>query len=517
MVTATATKTASQDLSRWPTLTGRQEPYHLTMTKGDLAEAQKVVTLGERAGLYAMPWQHLMIEGICSRTAAGTWTHSTVCIIVPRQNGKSAILSLIVLYRLFLRGERIIFTAQQWKTAEELWQRTWGLVEGRQWLKKMVKRKTCSQGRGTIELKSGASVVFTTRSADAGRGQSDVDTLIYDEAYNLTSAEQSALAYTQLKAKDPQVIFTSSAVNKDIHPNGAELAAIRERGLEGDDPSIFFAEWMAPEDMDREDPATWRFSNPSYGVIQTEKKLLAIMRNQRTPEGRKSFDVEALGRGDWPIQELTEDDPLVIDLDHWASLVDRAPEVTGEACLAVDFSNDVADRKASVAIAVPTKRGRHVQLGYHGPANVPKVVEFIKQCVEKNDLQAVVIDPRSAAEVLIKPLTDAGIEPELMSAKTVASATAEMLQNIDDEVLTHDEDNRLTAAIEVARLREIGDGGIAWTRRKSGGPISQLIAVTNASWGLGAFGAEPVPQAPAFANSTPAALDLSDNFGQLAW
>lgn len=518
----------------WPDLTGRQQPHHLAVTAGDTALGDKALVLAGRLRTAAMPWQADVVRAIMARTPEGRWTHTDAVLICPRQNGKSLILSIIVLYRLFVMGETIIFTAQQWRTAEAIYKRTWTMARSSPSLRKLVVRTTCSQGRGTIELASGAEVTFTTRSTDAGRGLDDVDLLIYDEAYNLSDGEVAALGFTQLAAEDPQTIYTSSAVNQDQHAFGAELAALRERGLAGTDPQLYFAEFMAPADvecceqcaavgvLDREDPATWEYANPSYGVIQTEDKVRKMMRSMSTPEGRKAFDVEALGRGDWPV-ELAEDEVKpVIDLVEWAQLVDRVPAPTGVACLAIDVSaeSDRAERTCSVVAAVETRAGRpHGQIGYHGPVRVAEVVAGVKAAVDAGDPVAVVIDPKSGAQVFIEPLRAAGIEPELVSFSGVQEATSGFLSAVDEGLLSHDGDQRMVDAIESAKLREFEAGGVAWARKKAAGKVCQLVAFTNAMWGLAKFKPGVVVPPPSVGHRPGAGVpaQMQTNVMEVAW
>ncbi|NKV12594.1 hypothetical protein GS909_19895 [Rhodococcus hoagii] len=81
-------------------------------------------TLGEKAsechdtriGSKPMPWQRDTLHALLTRSGDGTWTHPDVHHL-PRQNGKSLILTLRILYGLFKLGETIIFTAQRWTTA----------------------------------------------------------------------------------------------------------------------------------------------------------------------------------------------------------------------------------------------------------------------------------------------------------------------------------------------------------------------------------------------------------------
>lgn len=500
------------------------------MTPGDPRQGAEVIKLAHRAGSKPMPWQCGAIRGVSMKTPAGTWVHSTCILIVPRQNGKSEILIEIILYRIFVLDETVLYTAHEWKSAKPVAERLIHVIESRPWLLRRVKKKTNSQGEATVILRAPydpkrpnlnskgepkvGQVIFRTRSPRAGRGLDEVDTLIYDEAFDTSDEDVASLAPTQNAARDPQVIYASSAVDKEspTHNNGVQLSSQRQLALSGTEPSMFLAEWCAPSGVSRDDPETWRLANPAYGVLLNDRKIKNLMVNMNSPRGQKNFDVEALGWGDWyTFGQLVEDEITVIDLDHWATLANPAATRAGASCLAVDASNDHQDRTWSVAVAVRTEEGVHGQLGYHGPATVKQMVDFLVAATKSNQPVAVVIDPRSAAEVLIKPLTDAGVEPELMTSSKVSASTKGWLQKIDDGIFTHDGDDRMTDGIEVARLREIGDGGVAWARRKSGGVISQIVAMSNATWGLDAFDVTEEPPADIAAddiNTIPEAMDL---------
>lgn len=484
------------------------------MTPGDTRQGDEVITLAKRAGSNLMPWQCGLVRGISAKTPAGTWVHMTNVVIVPRQNGKSEAIVALILYRVFVLDETVVYTAHEWKSAQPVAERLIEMIESRPWLDARVAKKLNSQGEARVTLASPhnparpnlnskgepkvGKVIFRTRSAKAGRGLDEVDTLIYDEAFDITDNSVASLNPTQDAAKDPQVIYVSSAVNRDEHPNGVQLSSVRAAALRRDDPTMFLAEFRVPESRDRENPATWALGNPSYGVIKTERKIRNLMANMKTPRGQKNFDVEALGIGDYyTFEELVEDTKTVVDLDYFDTLRDPEPQLAGKSCVAIDASNDVANRTWTVSVAVRTERGVHGQVGYSGPATVAQMVEFITEVVERNDPLAVIVDPRSAAGVMIRPLIEAGVEPEEMTSTKVAAATQGFLQKVDDGVFTHDGDSRLTDALSVARLREIGDGGIAWAKRKSEGDISPLVSMSNATWGLFEFDVKPAAPPPA--------------------
>ncbi|MGY4098054.1 hypothetical protein ACW2Q0_00575 [Nocardia sp. R16R-3T] len=484
--------------AEWPKLTGRQTPDALLYTAGDTTLGVKAAELGRRSAsrIRAMPWQSWSLEQILAKNPDGTWTHPECCLIIPRQAGKSTVLILRVLYGLFKLGEKIIFSAHQWETAKALWKRTWAIIKTTPWMAKRVESKTCSQGRGTIVLASGAEVVFTTRSAHAGRGLDEIDLEIYDEAYDLTEADMAALSPTKMAASDPQTIYTSSAVNQDQHTNGNVLAAVRRRGRDGAETGLFFAEWMTATG-DRAAPETWRLANPSYGVIATEKKLAAEFRKFSTPAGRKSFDVEYLGRGDWP--EDPEDAPAVIDPEVWSDMTNTAPSLRGQIAMALDRT---PDRNCwIVAAAQATTDGRtHLEIGYYQAATHDEVVAYLLAVIAAWDPCALVIDRKSLAFAIVPKLIAAGIEPEVTGTPQMAAACGGFYDDAVASLLSHTGQKILTDSVEIAEKHELPGGDWVWNHR-----ASPLRAASLARWGLLSFGSTiSPPAAPSTGSSTAA-------------
>lgn len=498
-------KMASLICEAFPSLTGRQEPHHGSFTDGDTTHGEKAVLLKERIGVTVMPWQREAQLRICSTTPAGRWTHPICCLICTRQNGKSEILIDRCMYGLFKLGEKIIYTAQRWKTAREAWQRMMELIRRKPWLRRHVVRKTCSQGEGIIELDTGAVILFGTRSNDF-RGPTSVDLIVYDEAYNLTEGEIAALSFFTMAALNPQRIYASSAVNQEQHPNGAVLSAVRRRGMNGE-PRLYFAEWMAPCDieccemcalagvMDRDDVATWEYANPSYGVIQTDEKIRDLMVEMSTEAGRKSFDVEALGRGDWPADDTER--PHIVDMSVWGSRVDRDPVFVGSPVIGVSLA---PDRKTwAVGAAWRTEADRiHAEVGMWAAATHDEVLRFLSAVVAEWDPAAVVMDARSLAMVITSKLQAIGIDPELLNTPAMAGACGAVLDDIDSGVWSHSGQPELDLAVDVVQLRDLPQGDFVFNPRQQ--EAIPLIAVTLAHQGVIRFASRvETPASPAFA------------------
>lgn len=495
MTTMTVTKREDYPTcDEFPGLTGKQTPLNLREAPGDHEYGRQNIELARRAGVKVFPWQQADINAINARTPDGTWVHSDCIIICSRQNGKSWEVILVVLFRIFILGQSVLFTAQEWATAKELWEHTWKIVRGRKFLLKLVTSHTCSQGRGTIFLSNGGKVVFTTRSQDAGRGLTKIDLMIYDEAYNLTDGEIAATAFLVQAAEDPQVLFMSSAVHKDFpqHQNGRVLSSMRQQALDEWDPEepIFLAEYAARPGLDPELESTWREGNPSFGVISTPKKMRKIMKRMNTEAGRVNFGVEALGWGSW-FTENGDDDftPVVSD--------EKLEEVMTGETMTLSYSVisfDVTPDRSKAAVAVAGRSGGkiHGSVGYHDRYDKQVLLGVLLEVIDRADPVAVIVDPKSPAEALITELEKAGFDVYALKWSEVKSSCGAFLDGVDDGTYSITKSQDVVDGIGCAELREDKDGGVAWARRS--GDICQLVALSQAMWGVSVFAPAPRQQ-----------------------
>ncbi|MEV6258071.1 hypothetical protein AB0L97_32935 [Nocardia sp. NPDC051911] len=474
----------------FPTLTGRQAPHHISVFDGDDTDGFKAITLAQRVCVQAiMPWQTGNLRCLLRRNPDGTWTHPDAVLLCPRQNGKSEILLFRCLFGLAVLGEKILYTVQRWDTGKELHERLVAMIAARPWLRKRLKKQpTLSQGRGTIEFKNGAKMVTSTRSADMGRGLTRIDLLVYDEAYNLDSAASAAVDWAQMAAPDPQTIYTSSAVNAYEHSKGFVLTDMRNLGLAGA-PRLYLAEYMAPEPMPWRDVRTWKYANPSWGVIANEAKIEKPLRKATTKAGIISFGVEALGRGIWPVRD--EDRPALIPADVWDAMKNPAATLVGPRAMAVDMTPD--RKTVSITASQWTTDGCvHIDLGYHGPRSA-QTVPYIVATVSRLDPCVLVIDDQSPAASMVADLEAAGLTVYTTNTSEMAKATGDFYDRSDGALLNHTGDPELADAVEGAVKRDLPGGGWAWDRKRALDDISPLVAGSLSTWGLVTFGAQTAP------------------------
>jgi hypothetical protein len=440
----------------------------------------EAVDLAHLAGLHLDPWEAFVLRESLGERPDGKWAAREVGVVVSRQNGKGAILEARELAGLFLLGERlIIHSAHQFDTSLEAFRRLLFLVENTADFSRRVKRVSRSHGEEGIELLGGQRIRFRTRTKGGGRGFTS-DCLILDEAMALDEAAHGALFPTLSARPNPQIWYTGSAVDQQVHEHGVVLARVRERGIRGDDEMLAYFEWSTDRELAKidaahaTDPAVWARANPGLGIrISAEHVAL----EQRSMDPR-TFAVERLGAGDWPSA-----DGLVasaISPEVWANGTDRASAPVDPVCFAFDVTPD----RSSTAISVAGRRadGRfHVEVIDHrrGTGWMP---DRLAELVLKHRPVGVVCDATGPAASLLGPLARLKVDVTPVSAKEHAQACGMLFDACEQDTLRHLGTGELTAAIRGAVKRPLGDAW-AWSRKNSSVDISPLVACTLALWG----------------------------------
>lgn len=509
----------------WPRLTGRQAPEFWHGFAGDERDGDVAASLADQFGSRCMPWQWWSLRKICSRLPADEdgirlWTHRDVCIIVPRQNGKTEIALWRILFGLFVLGETIIYSAQRWATAEDVYDRLIDIIKSAPELVAQLAPRTGlprgyskDKDRGEIELANGGTLRVGLRSADMGVGLTKIDLVIFDEAYKLTPAQKTGLTGAQLAAMNPQTIYLSTPPvytdPKYVHCH--VLASMRRLGRD-ESPDLFFAEWMAPRpaatgepEADaralakaRDHPDAARLGNPSHGVIHRQRDMDSERRAANTPDELALYDADFLGWGIYPPDESNREP--VIPLAAWQAMEDRAPDLVGERVIAIHRSRD--GRRWAIAGGSRTSAGKvHLEVGYLRNVKLPDVALFLVILIELWDPAAIIVDGRGPANVLVARMHDLGFDLIEASTPQMAKACQGFVDAALAAELSHTGQPILEEALKVVEKRVLPMKDFVWNDAEIGSP--QWTAVTLAHWGVQMF-AEETGSAPAPASSTDA-------------
>jgi hypothetical protein len=273
------------------------------------------------------------------------------------------------------------------------------------------------------------------------------------------------------------------------------VARIRERGIQGDDPSLAYFEWSAPVlDVDGNevppdrvpddvaaDVKVQRAANPAFGVRISAEHVASELRAL----DRRSFATERLGVGDWPTTDSEQTGP--IHLEDWDALTDPSSAPVAPVCIGFDVS---PDRRIAVAIAGRRDDGLfHVEIT-DSEQGTGRLVERLVQLIGDHDPWLIAADPFGLTAVLCDRIEEqAGREVRRVNAGEHAQACGLLLELVGEATLRHLGSGELVAAIKGAATRTLGDGWV-WSRRNSAVDISPLVAASLALWACAGMPAE---------------------------
>ena len=443
---------------------GSQEPTFCHVPDGSSSAGAEAVELAASVGLHLDPWQSLVLDRALTEDDRGNWSALEVGLVVPRQNGKGAILEARELFGLFLAGEELILhSAHEFKTAQEAFRRILQLVQSSADLERHVMRVRTAHGEEGIELKNGHRLRFIARSGGSGRGMSG-DCVLMDEAYQVPPAILAALFPTLSARPNPQVWYTTSSPPA-LDEGSEHLRRMRVRAESSDPGRLCWVEWSNPPETDPKSPEAWARSNPALGrridpeFVESERKSLpdrvfAVERLGVWLQGTDSSKVPA------EMWEACGTDDAVIDDDHLVFALDMPPD---RSCVTVCVSDgavvEVADQVA-----------------------VSDAVQWTVERWERWNPVAVVVDSVGPAGSLIPDLQAAGVRVVSTSTRDFAGACVRFYDAIGSGNVQHRRQPALTLAVAAARTRKLGDSW-AWARSSTVSDISPLVAASLAYWG----------------------------------
>lgn len=444
-------------------------------TFGDLAS-----DLAGDYGLVPDDWQRLILDDWLA-VAGGRWASLKCGLSVPRQNGKNGALEVRELFGMIGRGEKILHTAHQVKTAQKHFRRLKHFF-GKKTddpsanfpeLNALVAELRNVNGQEAIFLKNGGSVEIVARSQGSGRGFT-VDVIVCDEAQDMSDDDLEALLSTSSAGPlgDPQWLFTGTPPGP--RANGEVFTRNRADALDGKARKSCWHEWSAEIGDDLDEPAVWVKANP--GLV-SGRLLLDVVEGERSTFSDEGFMRERLGM--W----ATASTQQVIGTESWLLAEDLHSVAVDELALAIDVAPELTS--ASVALAGRRADGTwHVELDEqrNGADWVPGYVARLLQA--NPQVRGLVVDVGSPAAAIVDDLVQAKLKVTTPTVRDVGAACARFVDGIRLGEVRHIGQAQLDLALAVARKRQLGSTGLwAWNRKNTASDITPLVAATLALWG----------------------------------
>jgi hypothetical protein len=372
---------------------GSQEPSVRVCPEylqSDGMDAAKILSIG---GLILDPWQSDILDDWMARTPSGKWACKTCAGSVPRQNGKTALISGRTESGMVLFNEQVIYTAHLQKTATETFEEMASFFDTKA-LRKYLKDIKTALGREQIILKSGARVKFLARTRNGGRGQHG-DLLIFDEAQELDSDAQASFIPAISASLNPQTIYVGTP--PDPNAEGTVFRGIRDKALKGETKTTAWFEYSVKEIGDVTKRERWAQANPALG----RRILLSTVEGECEQMDPDTFARERLG---WWTPVAVQKIEYAIPEKTWDSCASEALKPEGKTAYGVKFSPDGSE--VALCGAVEDADGI-IRISLIDRRPTGQGTQWLADWLNERSTKAccVVIDGRNGVDVLIDKIS----------------------------------------------------------------------------------------------------------------
>jgi hypothetical protein len=458
-------------------------------------------------GIGPIPWQRWLLIHALELRPNGMFRFRTVIVLVARQNGKTTIVEVKNLWKMYVLGVPLVIgTAQDLDMAEESWDKAVELVEAIPELDAEKVHVDRTNGKKALRLANGSRWKIKAASRKGGRGLSGDDVNLDELREHHTWDSWGAVTKTTMARKNAQIWAFSNAGDA----RSVVLNSLQKQGRaaakhpESADLTLGHFEWSAPDDIKctcgrpenthtadcrLRDPMARAQANPSLGYLITDEALDSAL----------TTDPEVIYRTECLCQRVPDMRPdwVVITEQAWRDLADVESQAAGRVAFGVDATP--GGTHAAIGVAGVREDGHgHSELIDHR-RGTGWVLARALQLDERWDPVGWVIDPRGPAGFLIKDFEDAGLTVIKTSAGDVADATGSIIAATgaaegNKPSMRYVPNPALDAAVAGADTAPLGDGR-KWNRRLPTTDISPLVAITLARHGLATY-VEELPMVP---------------------
>lgn len=427
----------------------------------------KVLATCARLGWGFDGWQDGAGRLILSKRGDQLYAADTIVISIPRQVGKTYLIACVIFALCLLEpGITVIWTAHRKTTAAETFEQ-FDSMSQRPRVAAHIRQILHGKGDEKILFKNGSRILFGAREQGFGRGFSDVDILVFDEAQIMTETTLEDMAAAQNVAKNP-LTFMMGTPPRPQDP-GEVFTLLRQEALDGESEGTLYVELSADRGCDPLDRDQWRKANPSYPHRTPDRAMLRLRKKLKSDA---SWYREALGVWD----EMSHQ--RVVRSSHWSDLADVGPDNdVRPTALAVDASHG---REFSVAACWLEQDKAHAEEVWAGADEWAAEVWVAEHATR---LMPIVIDGLSPAASLVPGLRSRGLNVKVTTSSDMVKACGLWLGEVNARRLTHADQESVNEALHAGRKRGIGGaGGWGWNRKDSTN-IAPLVAHTLARYG----------------------------------
>lgn len=432
-----------------------QEPNIHIAPEWHKTHGQDADAFGSSFGIALDPWQKFVMDDWLAIDDDHKWVCSTCGLSVPRQNGKTALVKVRVMYGIFVLGETILFTCHEVRTSRQVFDSLADILNPNGEFPELAAQvQYIKRSNGYEEIKvadwqdedrewhKGGKLLFSSRSKGASRGFT-ADVVVADEAMYMTDEQVAALVPTMASASGGDMQFIMLGTPPSPGDVGTVFESTRNAAKNGE-KGISWCEWGADEIGDVHDWDRIARFNPSL-----DKRLMRkAVENELAVMAPDTFARERLG---WwsPVSERVDH---IFDAKAWdACATDDEPH--GTVCYGVKLSPDGSEAALS---ACWQGDAPHFELVDYRDTRrgVGWLADWLDARADKCAMLAV--DGRNADALTSRLENYRARQLHVMRTSDAIAAAALMLDGIRSGTVTHYGQAELDEQAKAAVRRKVG-------------------------------------------------------------
>jgi hypothetical protein len=470
---------------------------HVVIPEG-IAESlwDDVAAVCEELGDTFDAWQDGLGQVALGLREDGTFaaTVGGVVLSIPRQVAKTFLVGRIVFALCILFPNlNAIWTAHRVSTAHSAFRSVVSLAS-RPGAARYVE-KILTGDELTIVFRNGSILRYGARAQNFGRGETQVDVEVFDEAQILRAdtLEDMVPAANQAKIPHGALLFFMGTPPRpkddgdEFLQRRAEALADKPDGAVLQRGDMVYVECSAdpecgkPGGPDLMDKAQIEKANPSY---PKRTPWVSILRMRKNLKDDDSWRREALG-----IWDLAGILPPVIRAESWDPLAIPAVGAPTEGNLAYGVKFSLDGSRYGVSVALAHEAGVHVEAFPPTPMGqgITPLADWLAARWRKASV--IVIDGKAGVGDLVNLLRDPkrGVPAKrilVLGADTAVAANATLVRHVNERTLTHLGQPGLTLSVALGAKREIGKaGGWGFTPATPDGDVTPVESAAAAVYG----------------------------------
>jgi phage terminase large subunit-like protein len=444
---------------------------HSPLLKG-ASRYKEVLDMVERLKMdKLMPYQEWVLKDMMSVDKKNNYKRKTCLLLISRQNGKSHLGRVRVIWGMFYGGEKkIIIMSANRSTSLMLFRDIAWTIESTPELKAMTKVIRFANGGERIELLNGATLDVITDNSSSPRGRT-ADYLWVDEIREISEdGYKAAVPVTRARA-NAQTFLTSNAGDHF----SSVLNSLVERAKDYPPETFGYYEYSAPQycKIDLTSDFFWKTavapSNPALGFTITKESIEEAIATNSIEQTRTETLCQWIDslQSPWPhgILEETSDNTL---------------EMTAGAYTVFGFDTSPSKRHGSLVAGQLLPDGR-IGIGILETYSSQMAIDELKMAASIKswcDLYKprIVCFDKYATPTIADRLKQSGVMVEDVSGQQFYKACGDLLEGLVNKRVVHNGMPELIQQFNNCAAK-VKDSAWRIIKRKSAGDISAIIGV----------------------------------------